>query len=306
MNRSANVLLVGATFILSAAAQAQTNAQVGTETNGQASVQADKMHAQASGRASTSTSSSASTQSNKTNAGLSSGTAFNATLSSPVDSKKSKPGDVLTARTTENLKAEGKTILPKGTKLVGHVTQASARAKGDAESTLAITFDRAVLKSGEELPLNLAIQAMASARAAAAATDAGMETMAGSSATGSSMAAGHGTIGGLTSTAGSATGSIRNTAATFANTGGAAVNSGVNSTTAAAVASQGAVGGLNTAGQLTSNSRGVFSMEGLNLNSVANNNTQSSVITSAGKNVHLDSGTRMLMVTRSTAETTNP
>jgi hypothetical protein len=305
MDRSTKILLIGATFILSAAAQAQTSAQVGTETNGQASVQADQMHAQASGAASTS--SSASAQSNKTNAGLSSGTAFNATLSSPVDSKKSKPGDVLTAHTTENVKTEGKTVLPKGTKLVGHIAQASARAKGDAESTLAITFDRAILKSGEEVPLNVAIQAMASARAAAAATDADVETMSGSDATGSSMAAGHGTIGGLTSTAGSATGSIRNTAATVANTGGAAVNSGVNSTTGVAVASQGAVGGLTTAGQLTSNSRGVFSMEGLNLNSVATNNTQSSVITSAGKNVHLDSGTRMLMVTRSTASATpNP
>jgi len=304
MDRSTKFLLVGAVLILSVAAKAQTNAQVDGQTNSQASVQADKTHAQASGGASIS--SSASAQSNKTNAGLSSGTAFNATLSSTVDSKKSKPGDILTAHTTENVKADGKTVLPKGAKLLGHVTQASARAKGDAETTLAITFDRAILKSGEEVPLNVAIQAMASARAAAAATDAGMETMAGSSATGSGMAAGRGTIGGLTSTAGSATGSIRNTVATVANTGGAAVNSGVNSTTGV-VASQGAVGGLNTAGQLTSNSSGVFSMEGLNLNSVATNNTQSSVITSAGKNVHLDSGTRMLMVTRATASATpNP
>jgi hypothetical protein len=34
---------------------------------------------------------------------------------------------------------------------------------------------------------------------------------------------------------------------------------------------------------------------------VATNNTQGSVITSAGKNVHLDGGTRMLMVTQATA-----
>jgi hypothetical protein len=53
---------------------------------------------------------------------------------------------------------------------------------------------------------------------------------------------------------------------------------------------------LNAAGQLTSNSQGVFGLNGLNLNAAASNATQGSVITSAGKNVHLDSGTRMLLV----------
>lgn len=302
MNRSTAILLVGATFILSGAAQAQTSAQAGAQANGQAAVQADNMPAQATGQASAS--SSASAQSNQANAGLSSGTVFNATLSSPVDSKKSKPGDAVIARTTENVKADGKTVLPNGTKLVGHVTQASARAKGDAESALAITFDRAILKSGQEVPLNVAIQAMASAQTVASATDANVDTMAGGSAAGSGMAAGRGTLGGLTSTAGTATGSIRNTAATAANAGGAAVNSSVNSTTGIAGASRGAVGGLNAAGQLTSNSRGVFSMDGLNLSSAATSNAQGSMITSAGKNVHLDSGTRMLMVTQATASAT--
>jgi hypothetical protein len=211
----------------------------------------------------------------------------------------------VTARTTENVKEGGKTVLPKGTKLVGHVTQASARAKGDAESALAITFDRAILKSGQEVPLNVAIQAMASAQTAASTMDSGVDTMASGSAADSGMTAGRGTIGGLTSTAGSAAGTIRNTAAPAASTG-AAVNSGVNSTTGVASAPQSAVGGLNAAGQLNSNSRGVFSMEGLNLNSVATNNTQGSVITSSGGNIHLYNGTRMLMVTQATSQTPNP
>jgi hypothetical protein len=302
MNPSTKILLVGATIILSAAAQAQTSAQAGAQANGQASVQADKTQAQATGG--TSASSSASAQSNRTNAGLSSGTVFNATLSSPVDSKKSKPGDAVTARTVESVKSEGKTVLPKGTKLVGHVTQASARAKGDTESALAICFDRAILKNGQEVPLNVAIQAMASAQTAA--SDADLDTMAGGSAAGSGMAAGRGTVGGLTSTTGSAAGSIRNTAASVASAGDTAVNSSVHSTTGVASASRGAVGGLNATGQLTSNSRGVFSMDGLTLNSVATSNTQG-MITSAGKNVHLNSGTRMLMVTQATASATpNP
>jgi hypothetical protein len=58
---------------------------------------------------------------------------------------------------------------------------------------------------------------------------------------------------------------------------------------------------LNTAGQLTSNSRGVFGLNGLSLNSAASNGTQGSIITSAGKNVHLDSGTQMLLVSQAEA-----
>jgi hypothetical protein len=58
---------------------------------------------------------------------------------------------------------------------------------------------------------------------------------------------------------------------------------------------------LNAAGQLTSNSQGVFGLNGLNLNAAASNATEGSVITYAGKNVHLDSGTRMLLVSQAQA-----
>jgi hypothetical protein len=65
--------------------------------------------------------------------------------------------------------------------------------------------------------------------------------------------------------------------------------------------SRGAVGGLNAAGQLTSNSQGVFGLNGLNLNAAGSNSTQGSLITSTGRNVHLDSGTRMLLAAQGQA-----
>src|SRR6266851_981170 len=304
MNPATKIFLVGAAFVLSAGAQA-SGSQAGAQTNAQAAAQAtvpaEKTRAQASGGASAS--SSASAESKQTNAGLASGTVFNAALNAPIDSKKCKPGDAVTAHTTENVKADGNTVLPKGSKLVGHVTQATARAKGDSESALAVTFDRAILKSGEEVPLNIAIQAMAAAQTASSAPDADLDTMgsAGASAAGSGMAGGRGAPGGLTSTAGKAVGSVTNTTA---GAGDAALHSAVSSTTGVAGASRGAVGGLSAAGQLTSNSRGVFNMNGLTLNTATANETQGSVITSAGKNVHLDSGTRMLMVTEASASAT--
>jgi hypothetical protein len=79
------------------------------------------------------------------------------------------------------------------------------------------------------------------------------------------------------------------------------VNTAANAGGNIAGASKGAAGGLNAAGQLTSNSQGVFGLNGLNLSTAASNATQGSVITSAGKNVHLDSGTRMLLVSQAQA-----
>ena len=56
---------------------------------------------------------------------------------------------------------DGRTIMPRGTKLEGHVTQAEARNKGGNASTLGIQFDKATLKDGTEIALNVVIQAMA-------------------------------------------------------------------------------------------------------------------------------------------------
>ena len=167
MNRTGLAFAVGALFCVSAAAQSQTGAQAGAQSSSQASVQAGQTQAQTSGNASASTSASA--QNGQANAALASGTAFNAALSSPIDSKKCKPGDPVNAHSTEAVKSEGKMVIPKGSKLVGHVTQASARANGESESSLGVVFDKAILKNGQEIPLNAGIQALASAQSSASA-----------------------------------------------------------------------------------------------------------------------------------------
>jgi hypothetical protein len=304
MNRTGFAIVVGALFCLSASAQSQTGAQAGAQTSGQASVEAGKTQPQASGNSSAS--SSVSAQNGQAYAGLASGSTFNAALSSPIDSRKCKRGDPVNAKTTEAAKSDGKTVIPKGTKLVGHVTQASARANGESESALGIVFDRAVLKNGEEVPLNVAIQAIASAQSSTSAAGADVDSMGsmGGSAAGSGMAGGRSALGGVTSTAGGATGAVTNTAANAGSVAGGTVNSAANAGGSIAGASRGAGGGLNSAGQLTSNSQGVFGLNGLNLNSAASSATQGSVITSAGKNIHLDSGTRLLLVSQAAASAT--
>jgi hypothetical protein len=301
MNRTGLAFAVGALFCVSPAAQSQTGAQAGAQSSSQASVQTGQTQAQTSGNASASTSASA--QNGQANAALASGTAFNAALSSPIDSKKCKPGDPVNAHSTEAVKSEGKTVIPKGSKLVGHVTQASARGKGESESSLGIVFDKAILKNGEEIPLNAGILAIASAESSASAAGSDMDAMGGmgASAAGSGMAGGRGALGGVASTTGGAAGTVTNTAANVGGVAGGTVNSAANAGGNIAGASKGAVGGLNTAGQLTSNSQGVFGLNGLNLSAAGSNATEGSVITSAGKNVHLESGTRMLLVSQAQA-----
>ena len=203
------------------------------------------------------------------------------------------------ARTTEAVKSEGQTVIPKGSKLVGHVTQASVRAKGETESTLGMVFDKAILKNRQEIPLHVAIRALASAQGTASAAGEEMDTMGGLSG---SAAGGPRAIGGVSSAAGGAVGTVTNTAANVGGVAGTTVDSAARAGGNVGGASRGAIGGLNVAGQLTSNSQGVFGLNGLNLSAAANS-TEGSVITSAGKNVHLDSGTRMLLVTQAQAGT---
>ncbi len=70
-------------------------------------------------------------------------------------------------------------------------------------------------------------------------------------------------------------------------TAGAAAGSTVNTAGSAA--------GTSAVGQLTSSSSGVIGLRGLSLNSEAASATQGSLIVSSSRNVHLDSGTRMLL-----------
>ncbi len=298
MKATSVVVLASMLVVTGSVVYAQGGAQASSSASGSTSVQTDKSGAAASSNTSTSTSAKA----GHSSASLSGGTAMNATLSQPVDAKKNKPGDQVTAKTTEATKSEGKVVIPKGSKLIGHVTECKQRSKEEKESVLGIVFDKAILKNGEEIPLNVTVRALAAAQTAAASSVGSDDLSAGGGAVGSARAGGGGALGGVRSTAGAATSAATNTAANTGGVAGGAVNSTVN----AAGTARGAVGGLNAAGQLTSTSQGVFGLEGLNLNAAASNSTQGSLITSTSKNVHLDSGTQLLLVSQAQGHTESP
>jgi hypothetical protein len=203
---------------------------------------------------------------------LPSGMALNAQLNSSVDSKKAKVGDKVEARTTEELKYGGKTIVPLGAKLEGHVTEATARSKGDNGSTLSIEFDKAIPKKGEEIALSLAIVAVAPPQ-----SDVGS----GSPGPGSDPMADRGGA----AAGGSPMGSPRPQAPPSGYPGGTA-------------GSQNPVEAGGSASALPANSRGVYGLKDLKLMEASSNGSQKTVITSDGKNVRLDGGTRLLLISQ--------
>jgi antigen 43 len=297
MKRILLLLAIGALGAWTTAAQTTASGQAGASAQSQASAGTNKAGAQTSSNGMASNSSSANAGNNS--ASISNGSKINATLANSLDAKKSKPGDQVEARAAEDVKQDGKVVLKKGTRLIGHVTQAQARANGQTQSQLGIMFDHAVLKNGQQMPFNASIQALAAAQSATAASaDTDNITASGGGMAQGSARSGSGLAGGVASTAGAtagaASGTVMNTASSVPSAAGGSLNSATRST--------GAVGGLTSTGRLESNSSGVFGLEGLSLNSAASNATQGSLIVSTTKNVHLESGTQLLLQTTAQAQ----
>jgi hypothetical protein len=308
MKQILSLLAIGILGAWTTGAQTTASGQAGASAQSQTLMHTNNSSVQASGNDSAASSSASSTSSTpaaanarNNSASLSNGSKIDATLATSLDAKRSKPGDEVEARAAEDIKQDGKVVLKKGTRLVGHVTQAQARANGQTQSQLGIMFDHAVLKNGQDVPFSASIQALAAAQSAAAgstgaddmmASSAGMGAVQGSARSGGGLAGGVASTAGAT--AGATSGTVMNTASSVPSAAGGTLNTAARST--------GAVGGLTSSGRLASNSNGVFGLEGLSIDSAASSATQGSMIVSATKNVHLDSGTQLLLRTTGQAQ----
>ena len=219
---------------------------------------------------------------------LTQGSTLHTELSKPLDAKKCKPGDEVTAKVTEDVKYNGKVVVHKGSKVVGHVTEVQAHSKEHADSRVGISFDKLMMSGGQEMAFSGVIQAIAppvqAGAAAQAATtdtaDGGARGFGGGRPAGGSTGLG-GVAGGAVSTVGSTAGAATHTAGS--------VGGDVGATAGAATR------GLSTQGSLTAASTGVVGLQGLALASSTAANAQGSLITSPSQNVRLDSGTQMLL-----------
>jgi hypothetical protein len=285
MKRTAIVSFVGTLLLGTAVAQTSATSQTNASTSQSTSVSADKAGAQVDSKSSARAAQSIDVSNKGTQAGaasqLQSGSSIHATLSNPVDARKNKAGDPVVAKTTEDVKSEGRVVLPRGSKIVGRVTDVKTREKGQAESAVGVVFDHAVLKDGSHMPLSLAVQAVGRSAAAAQFEDNSLMSSGDAAATASVSEA----ASGMSRTGAGAVGGVRSTTGSLVNTAGGVSGAAVNTATGA---------GARASSSLNSNSKGVIGLRGLNLASSASS-ANSGVFTSQTSNVHLDSGTQMVL-----------
>jgi len=86
--------------------------------------------------------------------------AFPVKVDKTLDSSKLKEGDTVEVETSGSFKLPDGTLVPKGSKLVGHVTTSKARSKGDTQSQLAVTFDKLNITNGKQLSVKGIVQAV--------------------------------------------------------------------------------------------------------------------------------------------------
>ena len=199
------------------------------------------------------------------------GSTIPVTLEKGVDAHKNKAGDKVIARTTENVKSEGHVLIPRGSQIIGRVTEAKGRSTEAPESVLGIIFDRAVLKDGRELPLALTIQAIAPARSETSSDPSDMPRMTPATAGG---------LGG-----GSDLGPMSDP--------NAGVPGRIHSPNSVYVSD----GQLTLSGGLTPSCHGVLGIDGLALAPESTNSPSSrgSLIISERHNVHLYARTQMML-----------
>jgi hypothetical protein len=101
---------------------------------------------------------------NKKSLELASGTSLAAQLQNSIDVRKAKVGDQVVLKTTKAIKANGQTIVNKGSRLIGHITEVQQKTKGEAASKVGIMFDK--LESGSlSAPISATITSITQAKA---------------------------------------------------------------------------------------------------------------------------------------------
>ena len=88
------------------------------------------------------------------------GTIIPVELAKTLDAKKVKAGDKIEAKIVVDLLSGGEVIIPKGSKVTGHISDAKPRSKDSKDSMVGIVFEQLSTKDGGELAIQATIQAI--------------------------------------------------------------------------------------------------------------------------------------------------
>lgn len=87
-----------------------------------------------------------------------------------LDSKTAKTGDSVVIKTRSNAKTADGTEIPKGSKLVGHITAVQPSGSGSTNSQMSLQFDRIELKGGQSVAVRSELQSLSPAESDVPAT----------------------------------------------------------------------------------------------------------------------------------------
>lgn len=278
-------------------------AHVNESTHANADVDAKSGHAEVNGAAEASTEANGGSRAGASAYGAGSGAVemrpVTGELEGKLDSKSAKAGDEVVLKTSEKVKTADGTVIPKGSRLVGHVTEVQAHAKGQAGSRIGLAFDRVELKGGQSLAIHSMIESIqpnASAMAAdsmdseeAFSGPAGGGSGIGGGAMSGGRVGGGGLLGGTANGAAAATGRVGSDLGSTA--GGAVRATGDMGADATGSLAHGVSGAAQGAGSLGPHATGI---QGVMLNGEAAGSA-SGMLSAAKKNIHLDSGTQMVL-----------
>jgi hypothetical protein len=246
---------------------------------------AQQQESTASGQANVQTVAAASQADKRIN--LESGTTVTGQLQNAIDARHAKVGDPVVLKTTQAIKSEGRTIVNKGSRLIGHVTEVAQKGKDNVQSRIGILFDR-LEKGSLQTPIAASITSVVSGGANVHANNDDLfttDTMASGSARSTSSARSSGSNGSLLGGVGGVVNSTTSTVGSAVGGTTSAVGSTVNSTTNTV----GSTAGRSLRGVQVSQSSSA-SVEG------------SSVLSLQGDNLRLEKGTSFnLIITQSTS-----
>ena len=201
-------------------------------------------------------------------------------LTKTVDAKKAKSGDEVVAKVTQDMKTQsGQVLVPKDTKVIGHITEAQARHKDEKESQLGIAFNQAVVNN-QQMQLPMSIQAVI-----------GQENKSDNTAASESSAGG----GAPTPSAPASSGGSSPMSGRSPNMGGGSQpqSSGGDMPSGSSGSAQSSQG-QSQRPPINGQTQGVIGISDVTL-APASNNQQGSILTSEKNNVKLESGTMLLL-----------
>ncbi len=193
-----------------------------------------------------------------------------AVLTSPLESRSATAGQEFALKTITDVVVDSKLVIPKGSRVLGHVREAVTKSKDQPQSELTLSIEKAVKQDGSEVPLQGIIAALAAPENNSLADDPTYGMLHSNEPAQRGVSAGN---------IGSSSGSLP--AASKASSSAAVATANLK--------------GVNERLMLDENSQGCIGCDDLSINWHLVAPPPTTVISSKGKNVKLKSGTQMLL-----------